>query len=82
MTRNITLAVDEDLLKKAKIVAAQRGKSLNALVRDCLLELTASDDRAELARRRLLELIDESTGDMGPDDKLNHDALYEHRGFH
>lgn len=77
MSKNITLAVDEDVLRKARVVAAQRGTSVNALVRDYLVELASRDERAELARRRLLELAEESTAEMGPDYKWNRAALYD-----
>ena len=77
MNKNITLAVDEDVLQKAKVLAAQKGTTVNALVRDYLGELTSVEDRAELARKRLLELIDKSTADMGPDYKWNREALYD-----
>ena len=75
--KNITLSVDEEVLEKARIVAAQRKTTVNGLVRTYLNELATSDDRAKDARRRLLELIDNSKADMGADYRWNRDALYE-----
>ena len=75
--KNITLSVDEGTLDKARVVAAQRKTTVNALVRDYLTELATADERAEQGRRRLLELIDKSTAELGPDYKWNRDALYE-----
>ena len=75
--KNITLSVDEEVLDKVRIVAAQRKTSVNALVRDYLVDLATADDRAEHARRRLLELAKASTADMGSNYKWNRDALYE-----
>jgi plasmid stability protein len=66
MTKNITLAVDEDVLQKAKVVAAQKGTTVNGLVRDYLTILVKTEDRSERARQRLLELIDKSKAEMGP----------------
>jgi plasmid stability protein len=43
-TRNITLSLPDDLIRKAKMHAAQRTSSVNALVRK-LLEGTLSDER-------------------------------------
>jgi hypothetical protein len=77
MMKNITLSVDEAILEKVRVVAAQRKTSVNALVRDYLVDLATADDRAERARRRLLELIDKSKAELGPDYKWNRDALYE-----
>jgi len=75
--KNITLTVDEAILEKARVVAAQRKTTVSGLVRDYLTELASADDRAERARRRLLELADRSTADMGPDYKWSREALYE-----
>lgn len=36
MTRNITLAIDEDLLDKARVLAAMRRTSVNEMVREFL----------------------------------------------
>ena len=65
MTRNITLSVDEDVLTKVKAVAAQRGTSVNALVRDYLGALAEKESIVDEARSRLLELAREKAGDMG-----------------
>lgn len=77
MTRNITLAVEEDVLDKVRVVAAQRKTTVNALVRDYLNDLATADDRGERARQRLLELAEKSTADMGADYKWSREALYE-----
>lgn len=36
MTKNITLAIDEDLLDRARVLAAMRRTSVNAMVREFL----------------------------------------------
>jgi hypothetical protein len=77
--RNITLAVDEKVLKQARAYAASRGTTVNALVREHLARLAGEDDRINEARRGLLELIDKSTGRLGPDYKWNREALYADR---
>ena len=41
---NITLAVDKELVKRARKVAQAQGKSLNQYIREQLEQLTASDD--------------------------------------
>lgn len=66
MTKNITLTVDEEVLEKVKILAAERRTSVNALVRDYLTGLAKAEDRTERARRRLLELAKESKAELGP----------------
>jgi hypothetical protein len=43
-TRNVTLALPADLVRRAKIVAASRDTSLSALIADYLENLTADQD--------------------------------------
>lgn len=78
---NITLAIDEDLLGKARDYADRKGTTVNALVRELLGETIDQDKRREEARRGLLELIDNSTARMGPDYKWNREEIYEERMF-
>ncbi len=57
MARNITITMDEEVLKKARVFAARRGLSVSALLRSEILRLVDDDDayqRAkEAAQRRL-----------------------------
>ena len=52
---NLTLAIDDDLLRRARVRAAEQGTSVNAVVRE-LIEGYFSSDRAENARKRLVAL--------------------------
>ena len=52
---NLTLAIDDDLLRRARVRAAEQGTSVNAVVRE-LIEGHSSSDRAENARKRLVAL--------------------------
>jgi hypothetical protein len=78
---NITLAIDEELLGKARDYADRKGTTVNALVRELLGETIDQDKRREEARRGLLELIDNSTARLGPDFKWNREEIYEERMF-
>jgi hypothetical protein len=77
--KNITLAIDEAILAQARDYANRRGTTVNALVREHLADLARSDERLENARRGLLELIDNSTGRLGPNFKWNRDDIYADR---
>ena len=55
--RNITVAIDPGLLKKARAVAARRGLSVSALLADELRELVADDALYTAARKRALALF-------------------------
>ncbi len=65
MKKNITFAIDEDLLNKIRVVAAERRTSVNALVRDHLKSLVANRYEVDEAREALMNLAHEKAGDMG-----------------
>jgi hypothetical protein len=75
--KNITLSVEDEVLDKVRVVAAQRRTTVNAMVRKFLTEIATRDDRLADARRALLELMDNSTGDMGPYWKWSREETYE-----
>ena len=54
---NLTLQLDKDIIKRARIVAARRGTSVSALVAKELDALVTREDRYEEARLRALELM-------------------------
>ncbi|MBM3790301.1 MAG: hypothetical protein FJW35_08105 [Acidobacteria bacterium] len=51
--KNLTLALDEELIVKARVVAARRRTSLTSLVRQKIEELVAGDQLQARARARL-----------------------------
>ncbi len=55
--RNLTISLPEVLLKKAKVVAARREKSLNTLLREALEEKVREDTGYKKARDRQLKLL-------------------------
>ena len=61
---NLTLAIDDDLLHRARVRAAEQGTSVNAVVRDLLVAYSAAD-RVEAARRRLVALSVSSAAGSG-----------------
>ncbi|MBC8363836.1 MAG: hypothetical protein H8E59_02410 [Actinobacteria bacterium] len=64
---NLTLALDDDLLRRARVRAAEQGTSVNAVVRDLLIAYAAGD-RAAAARRRLVALsVSSAAGSGGRD---------------
>ena len=61
---NLTLAIEEDLLRRARVRAADQGTSVNAVVRE-LLGGYAAIDRTTSARRRLVALSVSSSSGSG-----------------
>ena len=63
--KNVTLSIDESLLRQARQVATARGTSLNAMIRDFLREVTARESATAEARRRIVEMCQEMDGEVG-----------------
>ena len=63
--RNITLSVDEAVIRTVRLYAAERGSTVNALVREFLGSLAAREDRARRARQRIRELSERSAARIG-----------------
>ncbi len=55
--RNLTVQLDEEVIRGAKIVAAKRGTSVSGLVARELEELVAEDGRYEDAWRRAGQIL-------------------------
>ena len=75
--KNITLAIDEDVLDRVRIIAAEKKTTVNALVREFLADLASRDERLAEARKQLLRLMDTSEGRMAPDWKFDREETHE-----
>ncbi len=77
--RNITFSLPEDLIREAKVYAAQHDKTMNALVRELLQQTLTGDSRARAAAERLLALAASGpyfTADPG---SIRREELHERR---
>ena len=63
--RNLTLQLEEAVIKRAKVVAAKRGTSISGLVTRQLEDLVAQDARYDEAMRRALDALDRATSRGG-----------------
>jgi hypothetical protein len=63
--KNITLSVDEQVLRKVRRHAAEQGSTVNALVRDFLTRIAQREDRARRARERIRKLSRTSVARIG-----------------
>ena len=54
MKQNITIALERDLLRKARILAAERGTSVNRLLAEELTRLVTEAERYEKAKAQAL----------------------------
>ena len=79
--KNITLAINEKVLDEVREIAVRRRTTVNALVRDYLTQIASEESRIAEARKGLLELMENSTGRLGPDYVWNREEIYEDRMF-
>ena len=64
---NVTISIDDHLLKRAKKIAIDRDTSFNGLVREYIESLVAREQRRrELQIEELDRLFEESTAIVGP----------------
>lgn len=75
MKTNITLKVDADLVRDAKVLAAQRGTSVSRLLAEQLEALVRADRAYEAARRQALARLEEGY-DLGWSKPASRDELY------
>ena len=64
--KNITLAIDEKLLKDVRKYAAEHDTSVNAIVREKLAEVVAPKKRVADALKRMEAIADEAGMEVGP----------------
>ena len=64
--KNVTIALDDSLLREARRIAADRSTTLNAMIRGFLEELARQESRAVTARRRIVELCQDTQAEVGP----------------
>lgn len=62
---NLTLTIDDDLLRHARIRALEQGTSVNAVVRE-YLEHFAGRSRAQEGSAAFLRIAERSSGSSGP----------------
>jgi hypothetical protein len=58
---NLTIQLDTEVIRRARIVAAKRGMSVSAIVARDLTELADRDARYEEARARAEEQLEQAT---------------------
>lgn len=71
---NLTLAISETLLRKARRYAMEQGTSVNALIRAHLEELIEKESRLDEAAEEFLKLSETCAGYIEP---WSRDDLYE-----
>lgn len=75
--KNITVSIDDETYRQARITAAERELSVSALVRELLQKLTAKpDDDLAAKNERLLAALAKSRN-FSMKDRLTREEIYE-----
>lgn len=78
--KNVTISLDDEAYRKARVVAAQRDTSLSALVRKYLVSLAAEAAAApdpKQAQEAVLDRIWRRHPEFTSADNLSRDAVHE-----
>jgi hypothetical protein len=79
---NLTLAIDDDLLLRARRRALDQGTSVNAVVRDYLTTYAGQEEEVE-AWRRIVEIAKSASGSSGPEGRTwTREDLYDRNDRH
>jgi plasmid stability protein len=65
MKKNLTLSIDENLLQKARVLAAMRKTSVNEMIRKFLDSSVKAEKTQDVVTAKLLKLADSSKGRLG-----------------
>jgi len=76
MRANITLRLDAELIKEAKVLAAQQGTSVSRMLAEQLEELIRREKDYVAAQRRALALLEKGL-DLDWHPAASRDALHE-----
>lgn len=77
MAKNLTLTIDENVLKAARKLALDRNTSVNQMVREYLAKLVKEQDRQAAALQDLKRLWSKSKFRLGGPITWTRDELYE-----
>lgn len=76
MKTNLTLSVDSELLRDAKVLAARRGTSVSRMMAEQLEELVRRDREYERARQRAVARLEKGF-DLGWTPPASRNELHE-----
>jgi serine/threonine-protein kinase RIO1 len=74
---NITLNMPDEVLDEARVYAAERKTTVNALVRNYLTSITSQRKRAKEAMAELRVMSEKTESRLGPNFKFDRASLYE-----
>jgi len=76
--KNLTVSLDDETYRRARMAAAQRDTSVSALVKQFLTELASGETEFKRLRREERELREQIT-DFSASDRLSRDEVHDRR---
>jgi hypothetical protein len=76
--QNLTVTLDAEIIRKARVLAAQRGSSISEMVSRTIDELVSKAETYDAARARALEMIQRGFH-LGKPRRVSRDELHERR---
>ena len=76
-TKNLTLHLPADLIRRAKVYAAQNDTTINSVVKELLEQRVSREDRMRLAADRILAIADQGPLTSEDPGGISRDAIYE-----
>jgi predicted transcriptional regulator len=73
--KNITVSLDDETYRRARVIAAERDTSVSALVKQFLAELASGETEAERLKRQERALRERIT-DFDASDRLSRDDVH------
>ena len=78
--RNVTVSLSADIIRKAKVLAAQRSTSISGLLAEQIEKLVGEEDDYEQAKRRALALLDKGFH-MGGKITASRESLHDRKSL-
>ena len=76
--KNITVSLDEETYRRARIIAAERDTSVSALVRQFLVDLAAGESESERLKREERALREKIT-EFRASDRMSREEVHERK---
>jgi hypothetical protein len=76
MKQNITLSVDKDVIKKAKVISSRKMTSISQLLSNEISRIVEEDERYDHSRRVALALLEKGYH-LGGEIKATREELHE-----
>jgi plasmid stability protein len=74
--KNITLAVPDDILERARVIAARKNTSINEVVRKHLEQMVRNEDRLGEALKELRAMSETTSARLGKDYVFRREDAY------